>query len=61
MFLRKIFDPNKTIKHVSYKQTRAEFKKQEARFIRFWTIVFWVAIFAMFALFIVENLVRLAP
>jgi hypothetical protein len=60
-FLRKIYDPYKTIKHVSYRQMRAEYKRQELRFVRFWTAAFWTLIVAMTILFFAERLVRLAP
>jgi hypothetical protein len=57
----KTYDPNQTLKHVPYRQVKAEFKRQEQRFVRFWTTTFWLLMMGMLILFIVERLVPLAP
>jgi hypothetical protein len=54
-------DPNQTIKHRSYREMRAEYKRQEQLFVKIWKAVFWMAMGLMLVMFIAENLVRLAP
>jgi hypothetical protein len=61
MFLRKIFDPYKTIKHVSYREMRARYKREQAwadKFMKFIVVTVSIAIVILLA---AENLVRLAP
>lgn len=56
--LRKLFDLNRTVKHVSYKEMKARYERDRRRSELFLTIVVWVSIAGMVILGIAQLMAR---
>jgi len=56
--LRRIFDLNRTVKHVSYKEMKARYERDMKRSDLFFRVVLWVSGLIMFALIVAHHLVR---
>jgi hypothetical protein len=59
--LRKIYDPYKTIKHVSYREMRARYKREQAWADKFTRIIFTLMAIGVFLVIALSNLVHVAP
>lgn len=55
---RKLFDFNKTVKHVSYKEMKARYERDRRRSELFLTIVVWVSVVGMAILGIAQLMAR---
>ena len=56
--LRKLFDFNKTVRHVSYKEMKARYERDRRRSELFLTIVVWVSVVGMAILGIAQLMAR---
>ena len=59
--LRKIYDPRKTIKHVSYREMRARYRRDQAWADKFTRIIFTAMAIGVLLVIVAGNLVHVAP
>ncbi len=56
--LRKFFDLNKTVKHVSYKDMKARYERDRRRSDRFFVFVVWASVVGMVIIGIAQLMAR---
>lgn len=58
---RKVYDPYKTVKHVSYREARARYKAEQAWADKFTRFMFTLMMIAVILAIAAGNLVHVAP